>query len=218
MCCIAGRMPSHHQVSANWEHDNWKSIRAETLTHHMGEHPNHFPDVQFKVAYCSEALYVIFRVEDQYVRAMATAHEDPVYEDSCVEFFFSPSRQQTTRYFNLEMNCCGKMLFHAQKAPREGVVLRTDERNKVDIAHTLKGSINKEIKTDITWGVEYRLPFTILEHYASVERPAPDTVWRANFYKCADKSSHPHWLTWAPVDHPKPDFHRPEFFGEIFFR
>lgn len=26
-------------------------------------------------------------------------------------------------------------------------------------------------------------------------------------------SSHPHWLTWAPIDWPRLDFHRKELFG-----
>jgi len=211
-------MPPHHQVTANWEHNNWKSIRAETLQHHMGEYPSHFPGVQFKVAYCSEALYVIFRVEDQYVRAVATTHEDPVYEDSCVEFFFTPGRQQTTQYFNLEMNCCGKMLFHAQKAPRQGKAIPAAKRDKIDIATTLQGTIYPERRTSLTWAVEYRMPFDILLPYTTIDRPSPGATWRANFYKCADKSSHPHWLTWAPIDYPKPDFHRPDFFGEIVFK
>ena len=48
--------------------------------------------------------------------------------------------------------------------------------------------------------------------------PTEDTLWRANVYKCADKSSHPHWLTWNRVDRVKPDFHRPEFFGTLVFK
>ena len=27
----------------------------------------------------------------------------------------------------------------------------------------------------------------------------------------------PHYLSWMPIDTPKPDFHRPEFFGKINF-
>ena len=39
---------------------------------------------------------------------------------------------------------------------------------------------------------------------------------RANFYKCGDKTAHPHFLSWSPVSTEKPDFHRPEFFGELY--
>ena len=40
---------------------------------------------------------------------------------------------------------------------------------------------------------------------------------RANFYKCGDKLTVPHYLTWSTVGTPKPDFHRPEFFGMVRF-
>ncbi len=36
-----------------------------------------------------------------------------------------------------------------------------------------------------------------------------------NFYKCADRTSSPHFLSWAPISTPEPDFHRPEFFSKI---
>ena len=38
---------------------------------------------------------------------------------------------------------------------------------------------------------------------------------RGNFYKCGDKTAHPHFVSWNPVGTPSPDFHRPEFFGEL---
>jgi hypothetical protein len=50
-----------------------------------------------------------------------------------------------------------------------------------------------------------------------MQPPAPGVRWRANFYKCAEHNSHPHWLMWAPIDFPKPNFHLPEFFGTLEF-
>jgi len=37
----------------------------------------------------------------------------------------------------------------------------------------------------------------------------------ANFYKCGDGLSKPHYLSWKPIVAEKPDFHRPEFFSTI---
>ena len=42
-------------------------------------------------------------------------------------------------------------------------------------------------------------------------------TFRANFYKCGDMLSVPHYVTWNPVGTPKPDYHRPEYFGELKF-
>ncbi len=39
----------------------------------------------------------------------------------------------------------------------------------------------------------------------------------ANFYKCGDKLRTPHFLSWNKIEIEKPDFHRPDFFGELHF-
>ena len=72
----------------------------------MGEKPAHIPKTQAKLMYDSDALYIIFRVEDKYICAVAR-HQGNVCRDSCVEFFFTPSEDIETRYFNLETNCGG---------------------------------------------------------------------------------------------------------------
>ncbi len=40
-------------------------------------------------------------------------------------------------------------------------------------------------------------------------------TWRANLYKCGDKTSHPHWASWQPLT--ETNFHLPECFGKITF-
>ena len=163
---------------------------------------------------------MIFRVEDQYVRAVAAEHQGSVCRDSCVEFFFTPGEAISAGYFNLEMNCGGTMLLHFQVIPRQNSVpITPTDLEKIEVAHSLPRIIDPEIMAPTTWTVEYRLPNEILSHYfPNMKSPAPDVIWRANFYKCADATSHPHWLTWAPVHHFKPDFHRPNEFGQIIFR
>jgi hypothetical protein len=44
----------------------------------------------------------------------------------------------------------------------------------------------------------------------------PTESLRANFYKWGDGTSVPHYLTWSHIVTETPDFHRPEFFGELF--
>ena len=39
----------------------------------------------------------------------------------------------------------------------------------------------------------------------------------ANFYKCGEETSEPHYVTWNPIGSENPDYHRPEFFGKVLF-
>jgi hypothetical protein len=184
----------------------------------MGPRPSHFPKTEVRIAWEPAALHLRFRVEDCYVRARAVRHQESVCRDSCVEFFFTPGPDPSRGYFNVEVNCGGTVLFHYQPRPRQGEIeIPRAVCERMVTAHTLPCQVDPEIATPITWEVQYRLPFALLAGYCPVDGPGPRTLWRANFYKCADQTSHPHWLTWAPVDHPRPDFHRPEAFGNLVF-
>jgi len=58
------------------------------------------------------------------------------------------------------------------------------------------------------------VPRAFFEHYTGALGEWSGQTWRANFYKCADDSSHPHWMSWNPVGDPL-SFHRPERFGVL---
>jgi hypothetical protein len=205
-------------IDANWDKPQWNAVQPETLTLFMGEKPAHFPKTQFKVAYDANNVYVIFRVEDQYVRAVQQGYNSGVCRDSCVEFFFIPGTDIKQGYFNLETNCGGTILMYHQLA--RGANHKEFDPNDLDtieIAHSQPTIVEPEIQKPTVWTLEYRMPVKILEKYAPLAKPRPGVTWKANFYKCGDQTSHPHWLTWSLVDLPQPDFHRPEFFGTLIF-
>lgn len=205
-------------LSNEWEDSTWKEIQPVDINNFMGDKPGHFPASQVKVAYDNSAIYVKFKVDDKFIKAVYSNHQDPVYKDSCVEFFFTPGKDISEGYFNLEMNCIGTMLFHHQKVPRQNsVAINETDIEKVEVISSLTEVIDPEKVENMSWQVSYKIPFSILKKYHNFEDPGPGTIWKANFYKCADDTSHPHWLTWALIDNPTPDFHRPEFFGELHF-
>jgi hypothetical protein len=216
--CSVPRLASPWAVDADWDKPPWPQVQPVLLTHFMGERPVHFPNTQVKVAYDDDHLCVIFRVEDRYIRAANQGYQSPVYQDSCVEFFFTPSTDLSQGYFNLEAHCGGALLFqHQTTRGRDTIRIAEEDLDRIEVAHSLPGLIIREIPQPTTWTLGYRLPVSTLERYAPVLRPCPGAVWRANFYKCADLTSHPHWLTWSSIDRPQPDFHRPECFGELLF-
>ena len=212
------RSSSNFSIDGNWDKLPWRKIAPLHIDQVAGEQPTHFPQVLAKLAYDDQALYAIFQVADRYVRATEENYQDPVYQDSCVEFFFTPGDDLNHGYFNFELNCGGTALFHHQKGlGLEDLPVSSSDFKQVEIAHTLPKVVFPEVEEAITWVVEYRLPIAILCAYAPINIPVPGIRWRANLYKCADGCSHPHWLTWSPVDTPSPDFHRPEFFGVLVF-
>ncbi len=206
-------------IDANWDKPIWKGVKPVELTFYMGEKPEHIPHVQAKMAYDDANIYVIFRVDDNYIKAVAQKNQDAVCRDSCVEFFFTPGGDVSQGYMNMETNCCGKILLFFQKSRGQDIIkVAADDLKLIEIAHSLPyETITQEIQTPTVWTLEYRIPLSMIEKYMSVEKPAKGVVWKGNFYKCADMTSKPHWLTWSFVGMPKPDFHRPEFFGTLVF-
>ena len=215
---LVNQMKNMTTPAVNFHGPPWEDIEAHPLSHAMGESTNHRPETRFKIGYGNHSLFLIFKVTDAYVRAVAEKYQDPVFKDSCVEFFFSPSPGVAEGYFNLEVNCCGVALFEFHPgAGKEVIHIPEPVFRKIDVGHTLQGRIDPEISSPMTWSVALKLPMDILSAFRPVVFPEPGASWRANFHKCADLCSHPHWLTWAKIDSPTPRFHLPEFFGTLLF-
>ena len=218
MCATVGRLSADAAVQTDDRSRPWRGVPALTLDHHMGRRPDHFPRTSVKLAYTASAVHLRFRVADRYVRAIARRHQESVCGDSCVEFFFTPLAEASSAYFNLEINCGGTVLFHFHPAPaEEAAVIPIEDCAGIVTGHSLPSIVDPEIGAPVTWSVAAAIPLDLLQRYGPVDVPRPGAVWRANFYKCADRTSHPHWLTWSPVDYPKPNFHLPQAFGRLEF-
>jgi hypothetical protein len=97
------RMKDNPTIDADWNKAAWTGVMPVTLEYYMGEEPAHQPKVHAKAAYDDQFLYLIWKVEDKYVLAKRTEHQQDVCRDSCVEFFFTPGGDPNERgYFNLE--------------------------------------------------------------------------------------------------------------------
>lgn len=205
-------------LNNQWDEGDWASANTLELKQFMGDKPEHFPRTQAKVLYDAENIYVFFRVEDQYVRAVAQNFHDPVCRDSCVEFFFTPRQDISKGYLNLEVNCGGVILLHHQVARGEKMKeVSQDDCKKIQMLASMPKIVEPEIEEPTAWTIKYAVPYDVIKKYMDIDVPAKGVEWRANFYKCADATSHPHWLTWNKVDKPQPDFHVPEFFGTLIF-
>lgn len=181
------------------------------------ESSEHRPETRFRVLHDATNLYVQFEVSDRYVRAVQTAYQAPVCTDSCVEFFVRPKADKG--YFNFEVSAGGALLLYYVEDPTrtpnglKGFTPVPEAWGRqVVIRSSLPAVVDPEIAGPVTWSVRYQVPFALFEAFVG-EVGRREAVWRANFYKCGDKTSHPHWLSWSPVS--ALNFHLPECFGEL---
>ena len=113
------------------------------------------------------------------------------------------------------------MTFRHQQGQTSDVVHVSEaDCQSIDVFHSEPKIVEPEKKQPTTWVVQYSIPLALLEKYCKVVRPAPGVVWKGNFYKCAEQTSHPHWLNWAPIDKEPAaaGFHLPELFGTLEFK
>lgn len=208
------------ELQGLWQGQAWGAVPALELTWFHPASSAHRPRTQVKLLYSRQGLHALFRVEDRFVRCRHTRFQDAVYRDSCVELFLQPRAGKG--YFNFEVNCGGALLathidnWRRSSAGFAGAApLSPDEGGQVRIWSSLPGMTEPELAARIEWRLELRIAWAVLEARLGGLGPLAGQSWRANFYKCGDETSHPHWAAWSPVD--ALNFHLPRCFGVLKF-
>jgi hypothetical protein len=208
-----GHKPKLH----DWSSPDWRDVAALSVDQVRPESSSHHPETVLKLQYDEHAVYGMFRVRDRYVRCIHQGFNVPVCKDSCVEAFLEPVSGKG--YFNFEFNCGGALLCsYNEKDKTEGgssVPIEENDLEKVVIVPSMPPEIDPELTEETVWTLGFAIPFSILEAHVGPLAVRSGSAWRANFYKCAGDTSHPHWISWSPV--PKKNFHMPEHFGNIVF-
>lgn len=128
------------------------------------------------------------------------------WEDSCAEAFIA-ALDGSGDYFNFECNSRGFLLAARGKDRNDRKVF-----SKEEYAQIKRNVRPVRLCGDILeWGVVLRIPAKLLGCAGNLEK----TELRGNLYKCADKAKAPHYLSAFPIDAPRPDFHKPEFFRKL---
>jgi hypothetical protein len=218
---VVERAAEKVEMPGDWNGEFWGKARVLRVGEFHAKSTGHRPVTEVKVLYDARGLYLHFRVRDRWVRAVQTEYQSLVCFDSCAEFFVTP--REGKGYFNFEMNAIGTMLLYyitdASRAP-EG--FKAFEKVPVEVAGEMRvyPSLGvkplEEIEKETEWSIQYFVPYTLFERFVGRVSPAGGDRWRANFFKCADKTSMPHWASWAAVGEEL-NFHQPDKFGEIVF-
>ncbi len=171
------------------------------------------PEVQFKITNDEQLIYLQFNVREKNIRAVETVVNGDVYKDSCVEFFISPKADG--KYYNFEFSCIG--IPHVAYGPDryQRIKLPIEIIEQIKVKSSLGTAPFEEKKGDFTWKLNVEIPITCFIH--DNLKSFEGLRARANFYKCGDGTSEPHYLSWSPIETGKPDFHQYPFFGNLLF-
>jgi hypothetical protein len=169
------------------------------------------PVVAFDIARGRKDLYIHYFVRGNSLRALSDKDGHFVHEDSCVEFFMR--KEGEMNYINFEFNCIATCYACRHRTREDSTSLTADEYRSIRRYTTVQQEAFAEKIGLFAWDFIAAIPFEIM---GLDPENLPEKI-RGNFYKCADKTENPHYVTWSPIDLPKPNYHCPEFFGEIYF-
>jgi hypothetical protein len=175
---------------------------------------NAVPQTEVRLWQSETGLHIGFRVWETNPRTEWRQHNEPVYKDSCVEFFLQPCPGSDARYVNFEMNAAGTLLLQIGSDRNDREFLNPADFSRFAI-QVSGASLPQEQghPAEPYWQVSYTIPFEWLASLFSDFRPGPGWEMRGNFYKCGDETSSPHYGCWSPVTSTQPDFHRSCDFG-----
>ena len=168
------------------------------------------PQVDFKIFYGDDAVFLNFSTREKYFRATYKEINDPVYKDSCVEFFIG--FEGDDGYYNFEFNALGTPLLGYGTGK---------ERELADALLVNQIKRNAIIKTEPDDNLMHHWELTVAIHFDAFFKHQITTLnglhCRGNFYKCGDELPEPHYLCWSNIVADEPNYHLPAYFGAIDF-
>lgn len=166
------------------------------------------PSVLFAISYSTSSILLKFFVQEKQIRALNHKINSSIWEDSCVEFFIS---FDDDNYYNIEFNCIGTGLIGYGQSKTQRKLLDVNTVNKVKAL----SNINSEKGKKVSWELTMIIPLSVFEHtpLSTLEK----RKCRANFYKCGDLLPEPHFVSWSDIKSENPNFHLPDYFGQLVF-
>lgn len=170
------------------------------------------PTTYANVGIVNGSLAAFLKCYEENPRACCSNRDDPVYTDSCLEFFVAPVDGRG-EYINIECNSKGVFLSEFGDGKYDRVLV-----SQLTTLSPLVESLFGIDDNGAYWGVFVELSKDFISSLYKVDADSIDfKKIRLNFYKCGDKCEIPHYLAFSPVTTLPPGFHNPDCFA-IFKR
>lgn len=179
---------------------NWNDIGYQNWSN---DYP-YKPKAKFRIAHTANQIVLQYDIEEDNIRALVTQDNDAVWEDSCCEFFIAPEADGI--YYNIECNCIGALLIGVGKDRKNREFVPKEHLEKVMRWMSLERQTIPLKKGKFHWQIALVIPFQTFFMHNNDSMIGRKVL--CNFYKCGDKLSKPHFLSWSPVKSPTPDFHQ----------
>ena len=180
---------------AEWDNANVAQISVINWPEY-----DYCPNTIAKLLYNEKGIYIQMQTDEEDIIARSTTPNCKVCNDSCMELFIRPN-ENDGRYLNFEFNAFNTM----------SLGFRYDRKNKIypEVKNTYFEPCSYIEKG--MWILQFFIPFEFVDNLLG----GHTNKMYANIYKCGEDVKRNHYVTYAPINTPTPDFHRPEDFAEF---
>jgi hypothetical protein len=194
----------------------WTGITPLSIEEYKWVNNNYAPKVSVRVFHTDKFIYLYYHVPEDRITIRHTSFGSEVWKDSCVEFFLNPFPESSDDYVNMEFNALGVMLIGVGKDGDDSkrYYFKEKEVEGFQTVSSVKSPVigNYESKY---WTLHVKIPKGFFEKRYGKVFTARKTI--ANFNKCGDESEFEHYGSWNAVASPTPNFHLPQYFGDVIF-
>ena len=153
----------------------------------------------------NRGIAVRMNTDETDLRYECDLRDEAVWEDSCMEFFIKPFND-LPGYINCEINPVGACL----------CAYGPDRENRVFVKELT--DIFPRIITHMDsngWDLELFVTFEFFKEIFKRDFSENNGLFKANFYKCGDKTNKIHYDSFSKMTTLPPGFHNPECFADI---
>ena len=208
------RAPAPLTIDGKLTEAAWTTTPAMTLQFLWESQTGPKQMTRARLLWDAQALYVGFDADDTDITAQFQQRDDPTFRDDAVEIFINPDPKQETVYYGFEMNARGVLYDYLNYNSR--TLFKRYDATGVQIATSLRGSLNVRNDTDSGWSLEAMIPWGNFEEL-SRRPPVAGTVWKANLNRWDGVQPDRRMSIWSDPQNSDSWPHVPARFGEIVF-
>ena len=186
----------------------WDDIPPADIVNYTPNDNAYYPKAYAKVCHTGEAFHVKFHVEEPGIVADLVNYNDPVSQNSCVEFFLNPYPQLREDYMNFEISVLGTLLLgFGYIRPGRGRLWHIPPET-FQIQSTVGDPAQYNGKF---WELNYAIPFDMINQTYGAQGLGSGSKIRGNFFTVCSQGELRHAGTWNPTS----AFHDRFGFGEL---
>ncbi len=191
---------------------SWQNVEAGKINVFNWERfTGYDPEAEFQMVHDSNNIYLKLTAHRDHIVSECTNINDIVCNDSCMEaFIIVPGKSRN--YYNFEFNSDGVLHLGMGESRFNRLIVDPELIKKYVTIFAESDKISRDERGH--WSVTAIINKKLFEELSG--KAFENGRGSGSFYKCGEHVVS-HFIAWNEIKTDHPDFHRPEFFGELIF-